>query len=392
MRESTISPETRRIVHRRGMFTLAAIMALATTIIGTTPAGAAEQVAQTTRCLWHTVRRGDTLLELAARYRTTVHAIQRANRLRTTRIYVGQRLCIPQRGRPPVPPPSPSTGPWYAEYWNNTAQSGPPSLVRNDAAVHFDWGFGTPDPARIQADNFSARWVRNIRFEGGVWRFTVSADDGFRLIVDNQVVLDFYAFVGQQQRSIDLALGAGLHNIRLDYVEYTGRANVRLSYVRIGGLPGDLTLPSNGAEFNNGPWRADFFANPDLAGAPVRTTSYCCLRFDWRGGSPISGVPAGFWSARFSQTRYFPAGVYQFVARADDGVRLYVDGNLILNEWREQSARTFTAQATLSEGNHTITIEYVQYGGQSNLSLYWNFLGNPGSGMGGLMFFPALAP
>ncbi len=364
-------------------------------LFGAVPTQNIAQAAQT-RCLWYTVRPGDTLLALAARYRTTVEAIQQANRLRTTRIYIGQRLCIPQRVSPPAPrPPAPvppPSGPWYAEYWNNTSQSGPPSLVRNDAAINFDWGFGTPDPARIQADNFSARWVRNIRFNSGVWRFTVSADDGFRLVVNNQVVLDFYNFVGQQQRSIDLALGAGLHNIRLDYVEYTGRANVRLSFTRIGNLPGDLVPPTNGAEFNNGPWYAEFFPNPNLSGAPARVNTYCCLRFDWRGNPPIGGLPATFWSARFSQTRYFPAGVYQFVVRADDGVRLYVDGNRILDEWREQSARTFTAQATLSEGNHTITIEYVQYGGQSSLSMYWNFLGNPGATMSGMMYFAPIAP
>ena len=45
-------------------------------------------------------------------------------------------------------PSQPGSGPWYGEYWNNTAQSGAPSLVRNDAALNFNWGFGTPDAAQ----------------------------------------------------------------------------------------------------------------------------------------------------------------------------------------------------------------------------------------------------
>ncbi len=47
----------------------------------------------------HTVRRGDTLSELAKKYETTVQAIRQANRLRNTRIKRGQRLQIPQGGR-----------------------------------------------------------------------------------------------------------------------------------------------------------------------------------------------------------------------------------------------------------------------------------------------------
>ena len=76
-------------------------------------------------CLWYVVRRGDTLLELAARYHSDVLTLRRVNGLKTTRIYTGQRLCIPRYNAPnPNPNPNPS-GPWYAEYWNNTTQSGP---------------------------------------------------------------------------------------------------------------------------------------------------------------------------------------------------------------------------------------------------------------------------
>lgn len=52
----------------------------------------------------HVVQRGDTLYSLARRYGTTVDAIMRANRLTSTRIYVGQRLTIPVTA-PPIPPP-----------------------------------------------------------------------------------------------------------------------------------------------------------------------------------------------------------------------------------------------------------------------------------------------
>ncbi|MDW8351788.1 MAG: PA14 domain-containing protein [Anaerolineae bacterium] len=345
-------------------------------------------------CLWYTVRRGDTLGELAMRYNTTVLTLRRVNGLRTTRIYVGQRLCIPRyQPSPPVPPPSPA-GPWSGEYWNNTIQSGPPALARNEAAINFNWGFGSPDLMRVQPDYFSARWTRRMNFAAGVWRFSADVDDGIRIWVDGQVVLDALNFVGRQTPSVDIPLTQGVHEIRVDYVEQTQQAFIRLDMTRVGTLPPAPPPQPPSAGFNNGPWTAEFFANANLAGPATSTSVVCCLRFDWNGAPPVSGVPGGFFSARFSQVRYFPAGVYQFVARVDDGIRIYLDGNLIMNEFREQSARTFTANVNLGAGNHSIVVEYVQYGGTSNVSLYWDFLGDPGgpraAALGPLPYFPPL--
>lgn len=343
-------------------------------------------------CLWYRVRAGDTLGELAIRYGTTVLTLRRVNGLRTTRIYTGQTLCIP-RATPPRPP-QPPAGPWYGEYWNNTIQSGPPALVRNDSAINFNWGFGSPDPQRVQANYFSARWTRTINFAAGVWRFSAKVDDGFRLWIDNQIVLDSLDFVGPQTPSIDVPLTQGNHTIRVDYVQQSGVANIQFNYSRVGPVPPPPPQPPGDARFNNGPWTVEYFANPNFAGAPTFSTVVCCLRFDWRGGSPAPGVPGTFFTARFSQVRYFPAGVYQFVVRVDDGVRLYLDGNLIINEFREQSTRTFTANANLGAGNHSIVVEYVQYGGLSDLSLYWDFLGDPGgprvAPMGPVPYYPPL--
>jgi LysM repeat protein len=53
----------------------------------------------------HVVQRGDTLYSIARRYGTTVDAIMRANRLSSDRIYVGQRLTIPVNAPPPSKPP-----------------------------------------------------------------------------------------------------------------------------------------------------------------------------------------------------------------------------------------------------------------------------------------------
>jgi LysM repeat protein len=48
----------------------------------------------------HVVREGQTLGQLAAKYGTTVRAIQQANGLSSTQIRVGRVLQIPRRGAP----------------------------------------------------------------------------------------------------------------------------------------------------------------------------------------------------------------------------------------------------------------------------------------------------
>ncbi len=319
-------------------------------------------------CVYYVVRRGDTLTKIANSYRVTVQAIQRANGLRTTRIYVGQRLCIPRPKPSPTPQP-PSAGPWYAEFWNNTEQSGSPVVVRTISGINFDWGFGSPDPARVFADNFSARFVRTLNFQGGAYRFTFKVDDGIRVWVDNSVVYDQYAFVGQLNTQFDVEIAAGVHTIRVDYVERTGKSLVTLNFARVGG---DGQQPPSGS---NGPWRTEFFNNMQLQGAPVAVRTYNTLKFDWAGKAPVSGVPANYWSARFSQFRYFGAGVYRFVATSDDGVRVYVNDQLVIDHWGEQSARTWIGDIRLPAGTHAIRVEYLQVAGTSLIELYWQFLG-----------------
>ena len=295
-------------------FALAASL-LVSALVPAMPAQATTSSAPASyTCLYYTVKPGDQLLRIAIRFGTTTEILMRVNGMRNNRVYIGQRLCIP-RSTPapgPGPGPQPGAGPWYAEYWNNTAQSGAPALIRNDLALNFNWGFSTPDAVRVFADNFSARWTRTFASNGGVYRFTVTHDDGVRLYVDGNLVLNKYDFVGNATDTVDVSVAAGPKVIRLDYVEKTGIALVRLNYFAVSG-PAPQPSPMGG------PWRADFFNNRDLAGAPIYVANYNALNFSWGTNSPGGAVPADNWSARFTKLHYFNAGTYRFIASSDDG-------------------------------------------------------------------------
>jgi hypothetical protein len=344
----------------------AALVAFATVAslnIAPSYAASPDRAQAKTVCRWYVVKRGDSLGELAIRFRTDVLTLRRVNGLKTTRIYIGQKLCIPTvvPSPSPGPGPGPVTGPFFAEFWNNTDQSGSPVIVRNDPAINFAWGYGSPDPARVFADNFSARWTRSVGFDGGIYRFAITSDDGYRLYVDGNLVLDRYSFVGQESRSVDVPIAPGSRVVRLDYVERSGIATIKLGLTKISGIitPG-----------GSGPWRAEYFNNTLLSGSPVALAFYNDLNFNWGTGSPSPVIPRDYFSARFTQSRNFDAGNYRFVAQVDDGIRVYVDDRLVIDEWREQSYRTFFGDIPLTAGVHNIRVEYLEVTNAAALRLY----------------------
>ncbi len=115
-------------------------------------------------------------------------------------------------------------------------------------------------------------------------------------------------------------------------------------------------------------WSATFYNNRELAGSPVVMTQYEDINFNWGNGSPAANVPADNFSARFERVLRFPTASYLIEFRVDDGVRLFIDNVLVLDNWQIGSARTLTLQRLLS-GDHTFRIEYFEAGGVAQLEM-----------------------
>ncbi|MCB9425354.1 MAG: hypothetical protein H6527_09835 [Actinobacteria bacterium] len=60
-----------------------------------------------------------------------------------------------------------------------------------------------------------------------------------------------------------------------------------------------------------------------------------------------------------------------FTVGSDDGHRLYIDGTLVLDTWRDQAYTTRTVTRTLTAGPHRITLEYYENGGLAQATLTW---------------------
>ncbi len=125
---------------------------------------------------------------------------------------------------------------WLAFYWDNQDFSGSPKISRTDPAINFNWQTGSPDPA-IPVDHFSARWSSTFTFAAGTYRFSVGADDGARVAIDGNLIINRWsdAVAGFTVNSADVALGAGNHQIIVDYYENMGNAGIQFYWTTVTG-------------------------------------------------------------------------------------------------------------------------------------------------------------
>jgi subtilisin len=127
---------------------------------------------------------------------------------------------------------------WKGEYFNNANLAGDPLIVQDDGinnSLNFTWGANGPSSAcnlAIFADYFSVKWTRRVDFAQGVHRFTVSADNGVRLWVDNVLKIDRWTDTAGTNTA-DVQLSQDEHDIRLEYFENVGSAAVSLSWERM---------------------------------------------------------------------------------------------------------------------------------------------------------------
>ena len=119
------------------------------------------------------------------------------------------------------------------EYFTNQARTfnGAPTLTRNGEAVNFSWGGGSPDPS-ISVDNFTARWTGQVQPQfTETYTFFTSTDDGVRLWVDDQPLVDKWVDQGETTWSGSIALVAGRrYAIRMEFFENGGDAAAKLSW------------------------------------------------------------------------------------------------------------------------------------------------------------------
>jgi glucose/arabinose dehydrogenase len=425
-------------------------------------------------------------------------------------------------------------GSFRAEYFNNTTVSGALATERCEDAIDNVWGGAGPDAAGVGTDFFSARWTGTFDFEAGDYTFSATADDGVRVWVDGELIIDAWKDQGSTTYQAARTLTAGEHEVKVEYYEAQGDAVAKLSWesqtanqaptptiaaplpslkwkvgdnidfsgsatdpedgpIPAGGLSwrvilhhcvngqchdhpflsetgpgGSFTAPDHGdqvyfeivltatdsagktgstsvevrpqevrltidtvpsglqvvyndesgtaplsrnvivgstrtifapspqgnlqfgtwsdggaqqhnvtvgaqdetytatfkdsgASCAKGSFRAEYFNNTTLSGAPDTERCEETINNDWGDGAPQgTGVGPNNFSVRWTGTFDFEAGDYTFSATTDDGMRMWVDGELIIDAWKDQGASRYEATRQMTAGEHEVKVEYYE--------------------------------
>ncbi|MEZ4727220.1 MAG: PA14 domain-containing protein [Caldilineaceae bacterium] len=267
----------------------------------------------------------------------------------------------PPVGTPPTPAATVTTPPlWQATYFAGTALAGQPVATELVTAVAFVWGSNAPVP-QLPVDSFSARFEQTVPLVAGFYTLRAQADDGVRVYINDELVIDEWhtgeppAYTAGRQLS-------GLTTFRVEYYESGGQAGLQFDYTLADTFPD---------------WRAEYYDNITLAGDPVwiqpePLSADVALSQQWSLSSPVPDVlPDNNWSARWTGTFSFVGGNYIFRAEANDGVRVWIDGIQVIDQWQDGSNTAETVFEDIGAGNHAITVEYYERGGIANLKVDW---------------------
>jgi hypothetical protein len=150
----------------------------------------------------------------------------------------------------------------------------------------------------------------------------------------------------------------GEHDLRVEYFEDARNALIRVWWERV-------TSPVYPD------WQGSYWSNRSLIGEPDLVRNDRAIDFDWGTGAAAKGLPANDFSARWSRAVSFDIGIYRFHARADDGIRLYIDDELVLDEWHVSAGDELYVVDQPLQGDHQLIVEYFEAGGEASAEVWW---------------------
>ncbi len=211
----------------------------------------------------------------------------------------------------------------------------------------------------------------------GAYTFYTSSDDGSRLYVDGQLVVDNDGLHAMKEQNGVVTLAAGEHDVRVEYFEKTGQDALVVSWAG----PGFGKQVISNTAFKE-------LTEPTITDtAPV---AYSYYEGNWNNLPDFDSLQAvktgsldnfslapreqdGLYGFRFDSKIVAQVdGAYTFYLNSDDGSRLYVDGQLLVDhDGLHQANQTKAGMTTLAAGEHDIRVEFFEKTGQDDLIVSW---------------------
>lgn len=115
-------------------------------------------------------------------------------------------------------------------YFSNSSLKGTPVVERKDEQLSFKWTLYSPDPEKLQPDNYSVRWTGKLDApDSGKYKLGLRGNDGFRLYLNGKLVIDQWEKLSYSTKTIDVDFSKGqTYDITVEFHENRGEANIEL--------------------------------------------------------------------------------------------------------------------------------------------------------------------
>jgi hypothetical protein len=255
-------------------------------------------------------------------------------------------------------------------------------LTRPDPNINFNWGEASPDPS-IANQHYSVRWTGTVqpRYSQNYTFYTLS-DDGARLWVNGQQLVDNWVDEAPTEASWSIPLKAGQqYPVIMEYYQNIGGSTAVLSWASgsqakevVPQFPTIPPLVNGGLSMVQGL----YYGNTDFTNL-LDTRIESSIDFDWSAAPPFPNMSQTNFSVRWTgQLLAQYSEPYTLYATSDDGLRLWINGNLVINDWNSHGVATDSATVNFQAGQYyNVQIDYYQLSGPALAQLQWSSPSQP---------------
>jgi hypothetical protein len=257
-------------------------------------------------------------------------------------------------------------GEWHALFFNSIDCTGDAvkGSLGKDFSFRTEWDKRTSPAPGITPGKWSLRTQATVIAGRKInANIIIGGDDGFRLTIDGNLLLDKWKAQPYTEASVDYQLTEGIHTFIIELFEKGGGAEL-----------GVYAEENSGDSIPPDSWKAEIFDSFEIEGKPVRVQDWGSemLDFDWGYGSPTKATGNNRFSIRATRTVDVEEdGYYNFRITADDNIRLRIDGETLLDYWAEYEKYERWITPWLSKGTHSIELDFREDGGGASLALSW---------------------
>jgi hypothetical protein len=182
---------------------------------------------------------------------------------------------------------------------------------------------------------------------------------------DKEIMAQSVTATGLTDYTAAVALPAGKHSISISFsndywLPKNCDRNLYIDKFTVYGTTVDPIVETAG--YSGKLWNIPTIVNdvpPTIpTSTPTASRTDAEIKFAWGAGSPATGINTDSFVGVWTGNKTFEAANYTFTATSDDGVRVYVDNLLVIDQWKRQSITTVNATKAMTAGVHQIKVEY----------------------------------